>query len=120
MYTGPYVPPRKQAAIPTAVDNHLDALKVGVFVAIALEKYKKVPVLGKVLWVNEDSFQIKYYKGTWRTSWCPWMISATETWKNVLPKTCILLVDFQLDSSNKLESETIKYLRDKYKSLKNK
>lgn len=63
VYTGPlYVPPRKQAAIPTAVDNHFDALKEAVFVTITLEKYKKVPVLGKVLWVNEDSFQIEYYK----------------------------------------------------------
>ena len=117
MYTGPYVHPQRRINIPTEVDNHLEALGEGVFVAIALEGYNKVPVIGKVMKVNDITFQIWYWKGSWRTAWSPWM-KGNVAWTDELPKSCILLVDFKLNHSNKLESETVKYLRRAYQNVK--
>lgn len=55
------------------VHNHLDALKEGALVAVALEWYDKIPVIGKVLKVNENTVELCYWKGSWRTPWAPWM-----------------------------------------------
>ena len=90
--------------------------KDSVFVAIAIEGYGKIPVLGKVTEVKESTFKICYWRGSWRTAWSPWIRGAIP-WTDELPKTCILLVDFKLNSSNKLESETVKYLRNAYQTL---
>ena len=117
MYTGPYVHPGRRVNVPTEVDNHLEALREGVFVAIALEGYNKIPVIGKVLKVNEHTVKICYWKGSWRTAWSPWMQGNVE-WTDELLKSCVLLVDFKLDHSNKLESETVKYLRKAYQNVK--
>ena len=39
-------------------------------------------------------------------------------WKDELLKSCVLLVDFKLSHSNKLESEMVKYLRKAYQNVK--
>ena len=116
MYTGPYVNPRRRVAAPKEVDNHLLALKENVLVAVVLEDYGKIPVIGKVLKVNEETIKICYLKGSWRTPWCPWR-KDNALWVDELPKSCILLVDFKLNKMDKLESETAKYLKQAYKNL---
>ena len=99
--------------------NPLEALKENVFVAVNIEGYKNPPVIGKVKSVNtEDStFEVEYWKGSWKKEWKPWKLSNGELWTDRLPNGCILLVDFKLNDTNKLPHETYKYLRDTYKEL---
>ena len=85
--------------------------------AVNIRDSKKVPVLGKVIAVEETEFKIEYWKGSWRTEWKPWLLQNGKPWTNTLPKECILLVDFELDGKNMLASETYKYLRKTYKKL---
>ena len=41
-----------------AVDNCLEKIEVGTFVAVHLANYEKVPVIGKVLEVSENMVKI--------------------------------------------------------------
>lgn len=100
------------------VANPLEALEPGVFVAVNIRGYKKVPVLGKVISVDESTFGIEYWKGSWKTEWKPWKLSGENLWTDTLPKECILLVNFELNASNKLESNTYKFLKETYKKAK--
>ena len=93
-------------------------MKENAFVAVHIEGYKKPPVIGKVIAINNDStFDLVYWKGSWRKEWKPWETANGELWRDTLPNGCILLVDFHLDNGNKLKNETYKYLRDTYKKL---
>ena len=118
VYTGRYQNPRVVATRVNRVSNPLEALSPGVFVAVNIHGYKKVPVLGKVIAVDESSFEIEYWKGSWKTEWKPWEVAGGNVWTDTLPKECILLVNFQLNENNKLANETYKYLKDTYGKLK--
>ena len=100
------------------VSNPLEALSPGVSVAVNIHGYKKVPVLGKVIAVDESSFEIEYWKDSSKTEWKPWEVAGGNLWTDTLPKECILLVSFQLNENNKLANETYKYLKDTYGKLK--
>ena len=39
-------------------------------------------------------------------------------WVDALPKSCVILTDFKLDSNGRLQSETVKYLKQQFKELK--
>ena len=79
------------------VSNPLEALRPGVFVAVNIHGYKKVPVLGKVIAVGESSFDIEYWKSSWKTEWKPWEVPGGNVWTDTLPKECILLVNFECE-----------------------
>ena len=84
-----------------------------VLVAVHIQGYKKLPVIGKVISVKDDStFHIEYLRGAGERSG-----SHRNNWTDNLPNGCILLVDFHLDEENKLTNETYKYLRKTYQDL---
>jgi len=47
-------------------DDVLERLQVGCFVAVYLENYDKAPAIGNVVSVEEDNFQIHYWKGSYQ------------------------------------------------------
>jgi hypothetical protein len=49
----------------TTVDNVWDHVLVEKLVAVNLENYHKVPVIGKVLEKRDNEFTIHYWKGSW-------------------------------------------------------
>ena len=85
------------------VTDHLTSLKEGAFVAVHIEGYNKVPMLGKVRSLDTSTFKLEYWRGTWRKECKPWKLSNGDIWTDTLPKSCILLVDFVLDGNNKLQ-----------------
>lgn len=118
VYAGGYKNPRVVSSQVNKVTDHLAALKEDVFVAVNIEGYSKVPVLGKVRSLDASTFKLEYWRGTWRTEWKPWKLSNGDIWTDTLPKSCILLVDFVLDGNNKLSHETYKYLKKTYQTLR--
>ncbi|CAB4023294.1 Hypothetical predicted protein, partial [Paramuricea clavata] len=86
-------PPRTRGI--QLVDDILMALAPGVFVAVYLSNYKKMPVIGKVVEVLEEEFTIHYWKGSYAKPWEPHLL------KN--------------DSENKLLENTRKYLKRWYR-----
>ena len=41
-------------------DNLKESLQTGVYVAVSIENYSKAPVIGKVLEIHDDKFNIQY------------------------------------------------------------
>ena len=58
--------------------------------------------------------RITYLKGFWRTQWVTWMQSDGQPWVDTLPKSCIILINFQLIENNKLHNDTYKFLKNIY------
>ena len=54
-----------------ASDDFLDRIEVGSFVAVNLSNYDKIPVIGKVLQINNDTVKIHYWKGSFKGKFSP-------------------------------------------------
>ena len=65
-YTGRYRLSRERENPVETLDDCLESIEVGKFVAVHLANYDKVPVIGKVLEVNEDMIKIHYWKGSFK------------------------------------------------------
>ena len=102
-----------------AVDDCLEKIEVGKFVAVHLTDYDKVPVIGKVLEVNQDTVKINYWRGSFKGKWSPQDVPRRRTpWVDELPKTCITLCSVSLTEDNKLFPSNRKHLQDEYAKLK--
>ena len=55
---------RKPSGV-TSVTNIWDHVEVDTFVAVSLQCYDKVPVIGKVLEKDESTVNIHYWKESW-------------------------------------------------------
>lgn len=119
IYTGRYRPTRERENLVEAVDDCLENIEVGKFVAVHLANYDKVPVIGKVLEVNGDNIKIHYWKGSFKGKWSPQDVPRRRTpWVDELPKTCIILCSFSLTEDSKLLPSTRRHLQDEYARLK--
>ena len=116
VYFGRYRNPQRLRETVQEVDDPYGAMKEGVFVAVHIKDAKKLPVIGKVTAVDEDMVHIEYMKGSWRTAWQPWKLRGGQIWSDVLPKACIILVDFAFNDG-KLKTETVAFLKQKYSEL---
>ena len=89
--------------------------------AIKLEIYRKHPIIGKALEVNDDGFVICYWKGSYNKEWAPHTLparrgsSANQLWTQQLPKSCIICFGISLDENSKLLPGTKAFLRKEYK-----
>ena len=101
-------------------DNFLENLHAACFVAVFLENYDKMPVLGKVISVGETHFKIHYWKGSYGGKWSPQNIPRrrTEPWLEDLPKSCIVCRDFHLTEDNRLMPSTKTFLKNRYTVLR--
>ena len=118
IYTERYRPPARRNQQVQEVENHLADLATGSFVAIYLDNWNKTPVIGKVNEIKEESVIVQYWKGSWNNRWEPHFYHG-QPWTNELPKTCIILSNFELVRDNRLGPETKKFLKNKYKELNN-
>ena len=83
------------------VDRFLEGLRVETFVAVFLSNWDppppKEPVIGVVKEVTDDTFKIRYWKGTYRGKWhLQNLPRSQEPWTEMLPKECIIVHAFEL------------------------
>lgn len=95
----------------TTVDDIWQHVVVGGFVAVSLEKYEKVPVIGEVLEKHSTTLKIHYWKGSWNKKWEPWFIGRDEPWTDDLPQNCIYLASFELTDQSKLYPDTKRQMK---------
>ena len=101
-----------------AVDDCLEKIEAGKFVAVHPANYDKVPVIGKVLEVSESMVNIHYWKGSFKGKWSPQDVPRRRTpWIDELPKTSVILCSFLLSEYSKLLPSTRKHLQDEYAKL---
>ena len=91
--------------------------------AVALLNYKKEPIIVKVLQVGEMTVKLQYLKGSYNRPSVPLYLPGRsgrpqELWTDNLPKSCVILSNFQLDDNNVLVAGTKAYLRKAYKEIK--
>ena len=104
-----------------AVDDCLEKIEVGKFVAVHPANYDKVPVIGKVLEVSDSMVNIHYWKGSFKGKWSPQDVPRRRTpWIDELPKTCVIFCSFLLSEYSKLLPSTRKHLQDEYTKLQQK
>ena len=123
MYNGPYQTVRQLEERVEEVDDPLESLKVGSMVAVLLSNYRKFPVIGEVLAIDGENFQIHYWEGTYLSNWCPHMVrkkgcKEVYPWTDCLPQRSIILSNFVLED-NKLTRGQRSYLKNKYKEFEN-
>ena len=113
-----YRNPREREVPIQMVDDFLATL---CFVAMYFENYDKELVIGKVLLIEENHFQVHYWKGTYLGKWSPQQLPyrRKEPWLERLPKTCIACSGFQLSENSKLMPLTRNVLKDRYSALRN-
>ena len=98
-------------------DVNVNLLQEGDFVAIKLANYRKHPIIGKALEVNDDGFVICYWKGSYNKEWAPHTLparrgsSGNNLWTQQLPKSCIICFGFSLDENSKLLPGTKKRIQ---------
>lgn len=121
IYTGRYRPPRQRENPVQTVEDHLQNIEVGKFVAVNLSNCDKVPIIGKVLEVHDEEVKVHYWKGSFKGKWSPQNAPRSQTlWVDELPKTCIILSSFSFTEDNKLLPTTRKHLQEEYARLKQK
>ena len=68
-----------------SVDNIWDHIAADGFIAVSLEGYKNVPVIGKVLAKEKDAVRIHYWRGSWNKKWQPWFHALSVKDRNLHP-----------------------------------
>jgi len=85
-------------------------------VAVFLSNWKKHPVIGKVLRIDNDMFEIHYFEGGYNKEWRPLFAKNKTAWTDCLPIGCIILAGFVLQDS-KLSTQQKKFLKTRYNEL---
>ena len=113
MYTGPYRRSREQENPVETLDYCLENIEVRKFVAVHLPNYDKVPVIGKVLELNEDMVKIHHSIGYFKGKWSPQDVPRRWTpWVDELPPKSIILSSFSLTEHSRVLLCTRNHLQD--------
>lgn len=69
-------------------DDFLTSLEVGCFVSLYFSNYEKEPVIGKVISIEDNYFEVHYWKGTYLGKWSPQHVPRrrVQPWVERLPK----------------------------------
>ena len=78
------------------------------------------PAIARLTAVNEDTVDVVWFKGGYSTAWTPFILYEGKRkveWKDKLPKSSIILYDFELTKTKHLHKATIIHLKKKYEQL---
>ena len=119
MYTGSYRMPNTTVRSVLNVDN-MDTIDKGQLVALNVENCNLRPMITHLLEVSTDTVDIVWLEGSYTKSWkvakkkegCTFV-----DWADTVPKSSIILFDFQLTKTNRLRKATIQHLKVAYTKL---
>ena len=117
VYIGPYQ--SRQVVVKTM--RNLDSLKEGYLVAVHCEDATTEPSIGEVKSLTEDKVEIVWLKGGYTTAWTTWVLNEGRKkveWRDSIPKTSVLLYDFELTKTKHLRKATVTHLRKAYEQLR--
>ena len=99
----------------------LDSLKEGHLVAVLCEETTTEPLIGEVRSLAEDKIEIAWLKGSYTTAWTTWVLYEGRKkveWRDSIPKTSVILYDFELTKTKHLRKATITHLKRAYEQLR--
>ena len=99
-------------------------LSGGHLVAVQCENCSNEQLLARIVQVFDTNIEVVWLKGEYDKSWKvarhrdPQNRRKMVDWKDILPKSCIILFDIELTSTNHLRKATIEHLRKAYSNLR--
>ena len=98
----------------------MQAINVGMLVAVNIEKYKDRPLIGKVLEVSGDSIVLEWMVGSYSGIWKEWKgreEGEVVTYTDVITIENIVCTDIHFTPSKRLPPNIIKTLKSLYADL---
>ena len=78
------------------------------------------PAIARLAAINEDTVDVIWFKGGYSTAWEPYILYTGKRkmeWKDKVPKSSIILYDFELTKAKHLRKTTIAHLKTRYEQL---
>lgn len=100
----------------------LEGISIGHLVAVNVENCDLRPLIARVNNVSNDDLEIVWLEGSCTR---PWKVAKRKEghilveWKDTVPKTSVILYDFELTKRHHLRKATIQHLKDTYNKLDN-
>ena len=119
VYTGPY---RQRREVVPVADTR--ALSEGSLVAVVCDNCEKEPLIGCVEEVHGDDVDIVWLEGEYNRAWKtarhvnPKNRSRMVDWRDTVPKSSIILFDFELTAKKHLRKVTVENLKKLYAEYK--
>ena len=116
MYTGTYRRPNATTRNVVTVDN-INLIEPDNLVALNVLNCDQRPLVARVIDVSHDNLDIVWLEGSYTR---PWKISkrkegrAMVDWTDTVPKSSVILFDFQLTKTGRLQKATIEHLKETY------
>ena len=101
-------------------EESIDTIEKGQLVALNVENCHLKPLIAKVLEVNEETIDVVWLEGSYSKAW---KVAKKKEgrdlvdWIDTVPKSSVILFDFQLTRSDRLRKATIKHLKAAYTKL---
>ena len=98
-------------------------LSKGHLVAVNCENCDKEPLIARVLEVQEEEVDIVWLEGEYSKAWRvakhrdPSDRRRMVDWRDSIPKSSIILFDFELTTTNHLRRATIEHLKSTYAGI---
>ena len=103
----------------------MSELAEGHLVAVECENCSSEPLLARIVKVFHTNIEVVWLDGEYDKPWKvahhrdPQNRQKMVDWKDILPKSCIILFDFQFTSTEHLRKATIEHLKKAYSDLRN-
>ena len=98
----------------------MSGIHAGQLVAVHLQDSSDEPAIGRVLEVEDRELRIQWMKGTYTSAWKPWTVwqgRKNVAWEDSVPRSSILLYDFELSTAGRLRKPTVGHLKEAYKQF---
>ena len=98
----------------------MSSLEVGQLVALNVINCNLRPLLAKITKVHSCDLEVVWLEGNYTR---PWKVAkkkegrTTVDWTDTVPKSAVILFDFQLTATNRLRKATVQHLKETYKTL---
>ena len=98
----------------------MDAVEKGMLVALNVENCQLRPLIARIETVHHDSLDVVWLEGSYTRGW---KVAKKKDgrnlieWTDTVPKSSIILFDFQLTKSNRLRKATVEHLKQAYAKL---
>ena len=119
MYTGSYRNPSSTVSSILNVED-TDTIEKGQLVALNVENSHLRPLIAKVLEAKAETIDVVWLEGSYSKSWKVAKKKEGRTlvdWIDSVPKSSVILFDFQLTKTERLRKATIEHLKEAYTKL---
>jgi len=121
VYTGRYRRPQQTTRQILNVET-LEGLSIGQLLGLNVENCDLRPLIARITNVTNNELEIIWLEGSYSRAWKVAKRKEGRTlveWTDTVPKTSVILYDFELTNKHYLRKATIQHLKEVYNKLDN-